>query len=107
MDSKILQNLKTLNKINKQRICWLRVSGLVVAFSLLILFKWNYLMTSNLIWAAAAFGIVITVVWWYWTMVIIRKLLAFKTSEAEILTEIISEIREIKQEVTKTFNQNT
>lgn len=104
MDSKIKQNLKSLHNLNKQRICWLRVSGFVVVFSLLVIIGWNYLINSNLMWAAISIGILITAIWWYWTMSIIRKLIAFKTAEADMLHDVITEIREIKQDIKNNFN---
>lgn len=107
MDSKILNNLKSLNNLNRERIFWLRMSAFVVIVSLLIVFNWTVLLKNNLIWLIGGGGILIAVIWWYWTMGIIRKLIGFKTVETEIMTELISDIKEIKQDIRKTFSQNT
>lgn len=107
MDSKILNNLKSLNNLNRERVFWLRMSAFVVIVSLLTVFNWTFLIKNNLIWLIGGGGILIAVIWWYWTMSIIRKLIGFKTVETEIMSELISDIKDIKQDVRKNFTQNT
>lgn len=102
---KIKEKLKSLNNLNRERIFWLRISIFVVFFCLLTVFTWDTLYKHNLLWIIGGFGILVAVVWWYWTMSIIRKLLSFKTVETEIMVDLITDIKEIKQEVRKTFSQ--
>lgn len=97
MDKKLINNLKNLNKLNKERIFWLRISVFVVLMSVLTVLNWDYVISTNIIWILVSIGITITIVWWYWTMRIIRKLISFKTSEVELLNDLINDIRSLKK----------
>lgn len=99
MDSKLFNNLKDLNNLNKERIFWLRISAFVSIVVLITIFNWTFLIQSNLIWVVASVGLITTVIWWYWTMSIIRKLIGFKTIETELINELISTVREIKTDI--------
>jgi hypothetical protein len=101
MDSKIVNNLTDLNNLNKERIFWLRISAFVSIAVLVTIFNWQFLIQSDLIWLVVSVGLITTVIWWYWTMRIIRKLIGFKTVETEILGEIIVDLKEIKQDIRK------
>jgi amino acid permease len=107
MDSKINQNLKNLNSLNKERIFWLRISLFVVVLSVITIFNWNYLIKTDLIFLVVSIGIIITIIWWYWTMSIIRKLIGFKTVETEIMNDLILDIRDIKQDIRKNLSNNS
>lgn len=107
MDSKIIQNLKELNDLNRERIFWLKLSAFMVILAMLTIFNWNYLINTDLIFLVVSVGIIITIIWWFWTMSIIRKLIGFKTVETEILNDIINNIQDIKENVRNNLNQKT
>ncbi len=100
MDSTIL---KKLNKLNKERIFWLKLSAFVVLVILLAVLNITYIINSDLIFLLGGFGLIVAVIWWCWTMSIIRKLIEFKTIEANIMNDIISDVREIKQNIKEKF----
>ena len=99
--SKLKQQAKDLTLIDGYRKAWLALSSLVVATVLGIIFGWNYIVGQKLAWVASSCGLLISMVWWYWTMRLIRYLIHYKITESHILEEIIVEIKEIKQEIVK------
>ncbi len=101
MDKQLINNLKNLNRLNNERIFWLKFSSLISLLAILILLTWDYLIISNAIWFVAGFAIIVTIIWWYWTMTIIRKIIGFKTIETELLGELIKDIRDLKENIRK------
>ena len=90
-----------LTLIDGYRKAWLFLSSFVVATIVGIIFGWNYIVGQKLAWVASSSGLLISMVWWYWTMRLIRYLIHYKITESHILEEIIVEIKEIKQEIVK------
>lgn len=106
MDHRISDNLKDLNNLNKERIFWLRISAFVCISVLVIILNWNYFIENNLIWLFASLGLITTIIWWYWTMSIIRKLIGFKRIETEIMSELIVDLKDLKHNIKKNFPPN-
>ena len=104
MDSKIANNLKDLNNLNNERIFWLKISSFVVATFLFILFSWSHILTSKLLYIIFGLGIAISIFWWFWTMRLIRKIIGFKTIETQALAELVTNIKEIKNDIRKNLN---
>ena len=104
MANLIKQNIEELKELDKQRIAWLRISGFVALVIVLIIVDWQYVKDTKWGWLVVVGGITISAVWWYWTMIVIRKLLNQKTIETETLIEIINDVKEIKEDV-KNFNK--
>lgn len=98
MDQKLINNLKDLDGLNRQRTFWLRMSSLVVFVVVLVIFNWDYVVSRDLLWVFVSSGLIITIIWWYWTLSIVRKLIAFKAEETALLYEIIKDL--------KKFNNN-
>jgi hypothetical protein len=42
-------------------------------------------------------GLLLAVVWWYWTMKMVRTVIDHRVVEVEILTDIVTDIKEIAQ----------
>jgi ABC-type bacteriocin/lantibiotic exporter with double-glycine peptidase domain len=93
------QHLKQLEDIDRQRLFWLRISGFIAVSILFIIVDWKFVQSYDLSWIFITAGLISAVTWWYWTMMIIRKLLNHKTVESIIMIELVSEIKEIKKEV--------
>jgi predicted membrane channel-forming protein YqfA (hemolysin III family) len=98
---KILQHIAQLHIIDNERKGWLFLSVFVSMAVLGIIFGWSSVRESHLIWLVVSLGMVLSVVWWYWTMRLIRRMLQFKREESEILLGIVKEIRYIKNKVIK------
>jgi len=93
------KHISELNQIDKYRKRWLMLSALVVIGVIFVIVDWNLLIEHKLIWQVVAGGLIISVVWWYWTMRVIRILLRQKTEETQVLTELVIFIREASQEI--------
>ena len=92
-------HIKKLQKFDQERKSWLALSVVVAVGVLGINFGWNAVQTNHLIWVVASLGLIVAVVWWYWTMRLIRHLIESKLIESKILQEIVEDIRHIKDEV--------
>lgn len=102
---KIKRHIDELKAIDSQRKKWLFLSMFVTFAVTGIIFQWDYVQTSRLIWVLASLGLLVSVIWWYWTMKLIRLLINYKISEYEILGSIVSEVRQVHQEVKNNFEQ--
>ncbi len=60
---------------------------------------------NNLTLILACTGIIISIIWWFWTMNIIRKVLKLKNIEVVMLDNMITDIRQIKQTIRNNLNQ--
>jgi hypothetical protein len=92
-------HIETLKKFDQERKSWLVLSAFVAVGILGIIFGWNAVQTNHLIWVVSSLGLIIAVIWWYWTMRLIRHLIEHKIFEAVILQDIVEDIRHIKDEV--------
>lgn len=95
----LYNHINELKIINKQRKAWLILSFYVVICVFVIIFQWNNDSPNNIIWATFYGGLIISVVWWYWTMKIIRQLIHFKKEETELLLDIFENIDYIKDSI--------
>jgi hypothetical protein len=93
------KHIETLQKFDQERKSWLVLSAFVAVGILGIIFGWNAVQTNHLIWVVSSLGLIIAVIWWYWTMRLIRHLIEHKIFEAVILQDIVKDIRHIKDEV--------
>ena len=96
-------HVRELYQINEYRKIWMFLSAGVVITVIGMIVCWDYIFQSKFIWFTTSMGLLISMVWWYWTMRLIRYLIHYKATEAIILEEIIREIRLIKQEVVKNY----
>lgn len=107
MVEKLNQHLQEIKEFNQQRLCWLRLSGFVTIVAVLIFLDWDDIVSNKYIWVMFISGITLAIVWWYWTMTLIRKLLTHKQHETEILSDIVQEIKAIRTNVAENFNNRT
>jgi hypothetical protein len=99
MDKKINHHLRHLKAFNDQRRAWLVLSFFVTATILKIVFDWKSFKSAHIIWMFLTLGFTVSVVWWYWTMRLIRQLIDHRKDESEILYDIVQAIRDIQTEV--------
>jgi hypothetical protein len=92
-------HITQLEKFNQQRRRWLVLSAFVVISVLATIFDWQHIQHHKLEWTLASLGFTLAVFWWFWTMKLIRYLIDHKIKEHEILNDIVSDIRSIKQEI--------
>jgi hypothetical protein len=99
MASKLNTIKQSIGKLNIERKLWLALSGLVVAASFVLFLGWNTIQVNHLQWVFVTAGVTVSMVWWFWTMRLIRIILNHRLTEVEILQEIVSDIRDIKDNV--------
>ena len=90
-----------LLRFDIERKFWLMVSGFVAVAVMAIIYKWNEILSSHLVWIITSSMLTVSVLWWYWTMKVIRSVLSHRHSEIEILQDLIVDIKDIKTEVSK------
>ncbi len=98
---RIKRHIEKLQKLDSQRKGWLLLSGFISAGVIGIIFGWNFVQSHQLVWLVVSVGLLVSVTWWYWTMKLILHMVEFKMTESEILTEMVDEIKHIKNIVTK------
>lgn len=97
---RLLQHQKKLKLFHQHRRWWLVLSSFVVFVVLGIIFEWEELQSSIVVlWIVVSLGLTVSVVWWYWSMRLIRELIDYRVEESEILSDIYNTIKEIKEEV--------
>lgn len=107
MHSLVKENLKKIDDLEKERIFWLKISAFVVFISTLMIFNWKYFVQAELIFTVTSIGIFITIIWWYWTMNIIKKLIQIKLSETLLLDELTSTTKDIKEKIIKNIPRSS
>jgi hypothetical protein len=90
-----------LLRFDAERKFWLVISGFFSSAIITIIYRWNDILSNHLVWITTASMLTISVIWWYWTMRVIRTILSHRRSEIEILHDLIIDIKEIKTEVSK------
>ena len=101
MVKQLKKHIKEIERFDRNRIFWLRLSGFVVISILLVIVDWAFLGVNGIYWILVSSGLVLSVVWWYWTMKLVREILSHRMIELDILTGLVSDIQEIKQDVKK------
>jgi len=99
--NKIHQQLTILQTLEKHRRRWLILSSIVVASTLFVIYDWFHIQNHTTQWTLSALGILIAMVWWYWTMRLIRILLQHRLEDRVIMAEIIEDVKYIRTEVLK------
>jgi hypothetical protein len=101
MAKNINQSLDTLHSLNKERVFWLKISIFIVLTLLLTIFNWGYLADTNIVYILTSLGLTISIIWWFWTMMIIRKLITFKIAETELLKDIVDNVQYVREKLQK------
>ena len=97
MATKLEKQKQDLKAFNIQHKLWLVLSIAVIATVGFLFFDRAYLEEHHLLWATGAAGIVTSIVWWYWAMQLISKVLDHRLEEIEVLEDLGTSILEIKE----------
>ena len=103
---RIKHHIEDLKKIDTQRKQWLVLSAFVAAMISVIIFNWDFRGDRSVSLVLGSMGLIVSAVWWYWTMRVVRHLICFRAEETELLYSIVEEIREIKKDVKETFGDS-
>ena len=103
------QHTKDLARINDQRRTWLWASSIVVFGIIFLIFSWDWLddfHSKPIWWFIVSTMLIISVNWWYWTMRVIRILLDYNHAAYDLLSIIISDVKEARNEIKHLVNQD-
>jgi hypothetical protein len=95
------QHQEELSKIDIQRKAWLVLSALVFVAAGAVIFDATRLEELHILWIITSLGIILSVVWWYWTMNIINKVLTHRNEEIKVLIDLCNEVKSIKEGIRK------
>jgi len=100
-----------MTKNNDQKdpitLLWQICSFLMVGATLLILpafmilIWWN--LKLNIIWGLASIVVLISVAWWGWTIRVILQLAKMRNTEKHTIDDILSQLSNIREEISKTL----
>jgi hypothetical protein len=102
----LLHHLTELKKIDNQRKAWLLLSALVIVAVSFIIFNASRLEEFRILWVVGSLGIVLAVVWWFWTMRIVNKVISHRTEEINILIELNNNVKGIKEDILKSYTKD-
>jgi hypothetical protein len=90
---------QALDKFDTERVFWLKLSGFIVAILLSSIWQWDYIQSHHLGWFIFTVGTSVSVLWWFWTMKLIRTTLYHRSEEVNVLIGIVEDIKAIKDQV--------
>lgn len=103
LESLIIQE-ELLDKMSNQRIMWLYASSVVFLSIVFVIAAWDWLdsfQSKYIWWVIVSCMLVISVNWWYWTMRVIRHVIACQKIEYKLVREILAEISYIRSHIEK------
>ena len=86
--------ISDLNKIDLQRKFWLRISFFVVIAVVGVIYGWDNISNQWIKWILVSFSSTVSVVWWYWTMRLIRLNITQRKAEAREVERTINELHD-------------
>jgi hypothetical protein len=99
MHNKLQNHIKDLKQMGFERRAWLMLSAFVVFSIGFIIYGAAQLEQLHLLWIIGTIGLLISMIWWYWSMRIINKLVVHREEEIAVLNDLCSDIKEVRQEV--------
>lgn len=85
-----------LTKINHQKVLWYKISVIVVATILFSIVEYDDILQYKLEKYFLFGGMIISALWWYWTMGVLSTLLDIKKLQLTLLDDIMNGVRDIK-----------
>ena len=95
------RHLEEIRNINTQRKLWLVLSSLAFIATGAVIFDAKRLEELHILWTITSIGIILAVVWWYWTMNIINRVLTHRRDEITVLIDLCNEVNFIKEDIRK------
>jgi hypothetical protein len=95
-----------LSTLQKQAFTWTLLGVSVIVFYPIVIFNWIKIKELNLLFPLGLIGISGTMVWWFWTMYIVVRLLKLRQEESMTFSEILEEVKSIRKELRKNLDKN-
>lgn len=85
-----------LTKINQQKILWYKLSFVAVLSIAFIIIDYDFIVEKKLERYFLFAGLIVSAIWWYWTMNVLSTLLKIKNLQLEMLEDILENIKQVK-----------
>ena len=99
MDVRLTKQLRNLKTLDNQRKAWLVLSAFVITVLGFLIFDHKQIAEYGLLWQIGILGITVSVVWWYWAMRMISKLIQYRVEEVQVLLDLYESVIKVKEEV--------
>lgn len=86
-------------KLNRQKILWYKLSAIVVGGIAFLIYDYDNIIKQNLEKYFLFAGLIVSAVWWYWTMGVISTLFSIKTYQLELMDEILDHLKGLRKDV--------
>lgn len=104
MTALLTKYLTDFRRLNKHRKIWTYSSIIIIILFFVIFLNWNIIEYYNLQWILVAGGMLLSIAWWYWTLLLVKKIIEHKIDEVIILEEIINDFKDIKNNLKESSN---
>lgn len=91
--------LTKILKLNRQKILWYKLSLIVVGGIIFLIYDYDYIVKQHLERYFLFAGLIVSAVWWYWTMGVFSTLFAIKNYQLKLMDEILEGIKDIKKDI--------
>jgi len=91
--------LSKIIKLNRQKILWYKLSAIVLVGITFLIFDYDYVIKEHLERYFLFAGLIVSAVWWYWTMGVLSTLFSIKNYQLQIMSEILDNIKDIKKNI--------
>lgn len=99
MDKRLTDQLDNLKRLDNQRKAWLMLSALVIFVIGFLIFDHTHLIEYGVLWQIGVLGVTVSVVWWYWAMRMINRLIQYRMEEVQVLIDLYSSLIAVKEEI--------
>lgn len=91
--------LHKISKINRQKVLWYKLSLFVVIGIVFLIYDYDMIVSQRLErWFVFA-AVIVSAIWWYWTMGVLSTLLQIKNMQINMLEDIMLILKDIKKDV--------
>ena len=98
----VSEKKRQIDKLNRQRMLWLKCSSIVYIIAIYMMFGWNIINDFGTVgvWRAIiSLTVIICTFWWYWIMSVIRCILTERLNEIQVLDEITVDLKLARKEI--------
>ena len=102
MDNHFINSNNFIKRYFTQKKLWMGFSFIFVILILLAILEWEQIMNLKyqpVQFFIFGFFIIVSVIWWYWTMSMIKKLLTMRQLEVKILEDLVKDINQVKKDI--------
>ena len=91
---------KEIVKAEQERILWLKIITISIITAVILFLFWQFFVPASI---SAVVGFVtsvlllILVIWWLWTMKILKQIIFHKQLEVDILIDLIHDLETVKK----------